>query len=499
MSADSELLIKIKTILESQGIDDAKKELDNLIIVTKNHDSAASDSAEGISKSRIEMEKASKAAFALRMAASGSTEGLRGLARTAFEFGNTFGAIAAKATIVFAAFSAGWKIGDVIRRNLIDPLMEIRTNNFLAQMKTDFDELNRIKLDNLKKEVEGIKTSLSNGLTKLDEFASRSELLRAAISERLAVEAAATPEGFERDRAVNEDALRANQEKYIQTRQNIIEKDDLLQKSRRTLEKDLLEPARNEMDEAEKQYNATANGSTESKVFARKNYAAAKERFNTVKESLPVIEDKNSKMSQDLEAEFTANEEKMIAARTRYKSTLDSIAEREKTAADEQVKKKAEAEKISQNELRTARLALLKESFEKETDAQKLPDISKEITSLEISGLPQSNPEARAINKSLIINKNQNSLTNRIKDIAVGKAEDDVNTQRNESSLDPDNEREKLDVKHAEGTLKAVRSGNNAVISRLTGIAAEMLTDQQFLEKRVQQIEQREKNARGVD
>ena len=500
MSADSELIIKIKTILESQGIEAAKKELDGLIDATNEHEVAAAGSAQGVSASRVEMDKATKAAFALRMAAAGSTEGLRGLARTAFELGNTFGTVMAKATLFFAAFSAGWKIGDVIRRNLIDPLMEIRTNNFMGQMKTDFDNLNKVKLDALKSEVESIKNSLSNGLAKLDEFASRSEVLRAAVSDRLSAEAAAMPEGSERDRAVNADTLRSEQEKYILNRQNIIAKADVLKKSRGAIEQGLLEPARNELDSAEKQWNDTENRSPEAKAVARKNYGAAKERFNTAKEGLqPVIDEKISKMSQDLESQFKANEERMAAARIRYKSTLDSIAEREKTAADQQLREKEAAEKKSQDELRIARLSMLKDSFSKETDAKKLPGLAEEITALEISGLSQENPEARELNKSLVITKNQQSLTDRFKDIAVTKTEKDIDSHKEKYRLNPSNVGENLSVKQAEETLKVVRDGDNKVISRILGIAEQMLSDQKYLETRVGKMEKRETYARGID
>jgi hypothetical protein len=121
----SELLITIKTLLDSKGLDAAKTELDKVIAATRDSGAAQDTAATSTDKAAQEMQKATRAAFALRMAANGSAQGFQGLTTAAMSLGNNLGMLVGKITLVGAAFTAGWKVGKAIN-DLLAPLMIVK-------------------------------------------------------------------------------------------------------------------------------------------------------------------------------------------------------------------------------------------------------------------------------------------------------------------------------------------------------------------------------------
>lgn len=169
MSAESELLIKIRTILESQGIDAAKKSLDE---ISKTNQSATLTQGQ----STIEMQKATRAAFALRMAANGSTEGFRGLAHAALGMGESLGMLVGRITMVGAAFAAGWKIGTIIREQFTDPidkakskLSELYKEN--EKSKTLLEGLNKTDADAMVKRIQDMADQYTRAVNQAERLA----------------------------------------------------------------------------------------------------------------------------------------------------------------------------------------------------------------------------------------------------------------------------------------------------------------------------------------
>jgi hypothetical protein len=364
----------------------------------------------------------------------------------------------------------------------------------------DIRKLNDAKLDKLKDQVDAIKNSLSNSLTGLDDITNRTEILRGAIANRLSAEAAAAPEGPERDRAVNEDALRSEQEKYIITRQQLGDKKSLLERTKSSIENEMLTPQKKDMDEAENQWNETHDRSTEAKAVARVNYTAARERYNTAKQGLqPIIDSKILKMTGDIDAELMANEERMKTARVRYESTLKTIAEGEKKASELKQKEEAELEKKQQSEIRTVKLANLHDLFSKEKDPNKLIGMSQEMAALQTEGLSEVNPEARNLHRNLIVKQTQQKLKDRLGDIAEPQAQEEFKHAKVTYEMHPQRSSALENVKKAESTLNAIRSGNEDIIAKFVGIASVILKDQTVMEARLREIEGRQACAPGLN
>lgn len=140
------------------------------------------------------MEHATRAAFSLRMAATGSTEGFRGLTHAAFSMGDVLGSLAARITIIGTAFAAGWKIGDVIRSKFIDPMLDAKTgvdsvDIALLTAARDLVKLNDISLDKINKSLSDMISKTSEAQAKIAAawnqqktlFSSSSEIDAAAI------------------------------------------------------------------------------------------------------------------------------------------------------------------------------------------------------------------------------------------------------------------------------------------------------------------------------
>lgn len=211
----SELLIKIKTILESQGVDQAKTKINEMInsqsgsnavlaLAKKAQDEAAKAQAAGTK----EMESATRAAWALRMAANGSNEGLKGLSNVAAGMGANLGALVSRISMVGAAFAAGWKVGTMIREQLIDPLIEAEedASDFAESARGAAEkarELNAVSLTALAKELSGIKVTSDELIASIERVYKRQQELDAARTDtRMARIIQTMPEGPERDKAI---------------------------------------------------------------------------------------------------------------------------------------------------------------------------------------------------------------------------------------------------------------------------------------------------------
>lgn len=188
----SELLIKIKTILESQGVDQAKVELNKLITTQSDNSANLAQNTKEQEKNRLEMEKAARAAFVMRQATNGSTESMRGMLGLVAQLGGSFGALAAKAGLIGTAFGAGFTVGKLIREKIWGPIDECK--QALADFQGAAETLNKMKLDTFNKQI----TDLANQYERAQRNAERlNRLAQARDDAQLGSELAANQNDFE--------------------------------------------------------------------------------------------------------------------------------------------------------------------------------------------------------------------------------------------------------------------------------------------------------------
>jgi len=194
----SELLITIKTLLDSKGLDAAKTELDKVIAATRNSEQAQNSASSSTDKSAQEMQKATRAAFALSAAARGSAQGFQGLTTAAMSLGNNLGTLVGKITMVGAAFAGGFTIGKTAAEKFRDVLDTLKEKAILAALpirktKEELDKLNETNLDSIKRRFEELTQSISDASTELDSMQGRLNRERKSEYERKKAEISAGP------------------------------------------------------------------------------------------------------------------------------------------------------------------------------------------------------------------------------------------------------------------------------------------------------------------
>jgi hypothetical protein len=201
----SDVLIKIRTILEKQGADAAGKEIDNLI----GKQAAAANATRNAS---TELAKNQRVLAGLSAAAQASQGSFTGLANVAYTLGGRFAALGTQITLVFGAFSAGWAIGKKLQENLIQPLINASQ---AADQATDAATKLSLAEDKLASEanikrVEAL-IEATNAYTQAQEASTTAlenqadvtkQLLNLQLDMEEAKIKATTPEGPARDKAL---------------------------------------------------------------------------------------------------------------------------------------------------------------------------------------------------------------------------------------------------------------------------------------------------------
>lgn len=180
MSADSELLIKIRTILESQGIEAAKAKLAELTQATN----AAGLSEAAVNREReVTRDKAEKTARAI-LAMNGAMEGGMGPFRAAIHVANQLGGalsmLAFKITAIGSVFALGFKIGSTLGEKISgakqaeEEIKKIQTAS--DQLRQRITLLNDIKLTAIKKEAESLAKDFATATDKAERLKKLSDL-----------------------------------------------------------------------------------------------------------------------------------------------------------------------------------------------------------------------------------------------------------------------------------------------------------------------------------
>lgn len=180
MSADSELLIKIRTILESQGIDAAKAKLTELTQTTNTAGLSEATVNKERDKSSDKAEKTAKAIMAMNNAMSGGMGPFRAAISVANQLGGSFAILAFKASAIGAAITIGWNIGTKLREWVtgakdVEAEME-KLKKVSDELRDRVSKLSDIRLSNLKIEAEGIAKGFSTAVDKAERLKRLSDL-----------------------------------------------------------------------------------------------------------------------------------------------------------------------------------------------------------------------------------------------------------------------------------------------------------------------------------
>lgn len=180
MSADSELLIKIKTILESQGIDAAKAKIDELTKTTNASGLSEAAANRERDKSADKAEKTAKAIIAMNSAMAGGMGPFRTAVYVANQLGGSFAMLAFKASAVGAAITIGWNVGTKLREWVTgakeaDAELE-KLKKVSAELGERITKLSAIRLTELKKEADEIAKGFSTAVDKAERLKRLSDL-----------------------------------------------------------------------------------------------------------------------------------------------------------------------------------------------------------------------------------------------------------------------------------------------------------------------------------
>ena len=200
MAGNADLLIRIKSILESQGIDAANRELDQLVDKEKLHNVAATKAVASTGKMSDQLKAGAESAESLKSGLSGNTAGLARLTSEMSGFARVVGV----ASLSVGAFMGGWAQGKKIQTWLWK--LATTVNNLgppIIRTREEFERLDKVKLKQLKKEVAGITTGMTEATGALDRVFQREEALRSAEAEREVAEIEADmPAGPEREKQI---------------------------------------------------------------------------------------------------------------------------------------------------------------------------------------------------------------------------------------------------------------------------------------------------------
>ena len=202
---ESEILIAVKTALESGGLDAASAKITELKTKTEEATAASGAQALAVDKLAQKTQAAGQVAQGLMSAAKGSiggvTQALGGLSRM-------LGTVGAQAGLVFASFGVGWKIGSMIREKFVEPLLPVpeiarSIRDQVREAVAELQKLSQQKLDALKAEMDGVRNAASEAADQISRAHRMARAESEAIVERdVAQVEASMPAGPERDRRV---------------------------------------------------------------------------------------------------------------------------------------------------------------------------------------------------------------------------------------------------------------------------------------------------------
>lgn len=220
MPSDQDILIQIKASFEGQGAVEAERAQDRLAAKTKDLNRTLQDNEKDTTRARQ--------ALAGMSAASAASQGsFGGLSRVLESFSGRLADVAAKASLVAGAFSAGYGLGTAIDRWLgiskaiadaVAPAQQFAT--IQDRIRAQIGDLNAASLDAVKKEFDSLTQSLQSTTAQLDQVNRiKNQLMGQETEAQLAELEASMPPGPARDRALLQ-ARRNREQTSIEERRN---------------------------------------------------------------------------------------------------------------------------------------------------------------------------------------------------------------------------------------------------------------------------------------
>jgi hypothetical protein len=226
MSED--LLIQIRTALESGGIDAAKAKINELSQATQNASASGTELNATSGESARKMFGTAAAIQGATHALDGHGVSMRGITHLAHGLAGALGEVGLKLGMVAASFGIGWKIGSLIQQHLIDPLITsdqkaAAVDEALAKIKNTASALANQKmlgiLDGLK-DIEKAASKAAQEIDKIRKFSEEKADIQTAIK-RAQIEA--MPAGPAREKALA-DLERTSASAKLDTEEDAIRK-----------------------------------------------------------------------------------------------------------------------------------------------------------------------------------------------------------------------------------------------------------------------------------
>jgi hypothetical protein len=203
MDSDADILIKIKSAFDAVGTDSAERAQDNLARKTRETNREMQNQEKDVANAR-------KALAGLSAGAAASQGSFQGLAATLQVLSSGLAELAARATMVAGAFTAGYAIGKQIDgwlglskaiADTVAPLEKVAS--IQDRIRAMIGDANSMSLGNLKKQFDDLASSAQQTAAEIEKISQIKRQMFDAETQALTAELeAAMPPGPERDRAI---------------------------------------------------------------------------------------------------------------------------------------------------------------------------------------------------------------------------------------------------------------------------------------------------------
>jgi hypothetical protein len=553
--SDADLLIKIRTILESQGLDEAKRKLDELAAKTNDFGKASTFAGDGLDDLRKQMADTSKRASELQR----NTEAFSGTLSEASGHASMLWGILGKVTIwgvvttavatavrAIRDFAAGLGAASV-ETNAVKAASDA-AKAAVDNLHTSLERITRANLKSLRDQIKDVESGFAGALDKAQRLRTLGDMrddatMAAQIAELDWKESRGEIKPFER--AVLESQIREStarkkldrEETSLLTDRGLYEKNMSSASAQERVLLDRQQSQRADFAASAKQLSGSDYlseqeiaqlGSTEnyeegykaildalkraqgeldsaSNFYAESNAKTAISRLRDLANTAARLRDASLAVTQ--EAGRLAKEREDAAVKLEEtNSKLDVMPTRKKeidarfVALRQQAEQKRKEDQTQdENQVRAAKLDSLQYEFSRSSDPARLTALNKEILSLKLSGISETNPQAKQLRESVMTSESADALARRQQQIAVGFAEGALGREQQELFARPGDKKEQQDVVRAERDLENAKSGNRETITRLLTLIASMQADQKAIEQRLGNMEKREQVASGLN
>ena len=362
--ADNEILIKIQTAYESGGIEAVKKAIADTEKETKNLGNSNSELERKTTSSNRELNNSQRALAGLNSASAASRGSFQGLSQTLEVFGGNLATLAAKASLVAGAFTAGFSIGTAIDKwlGISDAISKalVPAEKFVSiqdRIKAKLGDLDAASLAAVKKEFDSLTVSLESTFAGMEKINSiKNELMGKETAAQLAETEANMPPGPARDKALlakrEERELASIEERRNQARAKLAAAEE----ARKSAQDAVVKAETTEEARARIVANQFPSDPLEDRVLARRRLEAARQASSAARSRMAPIDEVYGNTRADTYNTMRGLALEERAVRARSTSQRNEISITEQKAAAEKQKADAEKQKADQDALIAAKI-----------------------------------------------------------------------------------------------------------------------------------------------